>query len=51
MKKINVAGMSSLIGGICMFAYHEYDIRNSSKTGPCRAYRDFGFQPDPSPFS
>ncbi len=23
MKKINVAGMSSLIGGICMFAYHE----------------------------
>jgi hypothetical protein len=23
MKKINVAGMSSLIGGICMFGFHE----------------------------
>jgi hypothetical protein len=23
MKKINVAGMSSLIGGICLFGFHE----------------------------
>ncbi len=37
MKKINVAGMSSLIGGLCYFGYHELS-GFMGKSGNLNAY-------------